>query len=228
MSVPIAVTGWIPKIRISSGRHQRGAAHAGHADQQADAKSECDDRGIHDAEQWKVCDQGRLPGVPADRGSACRPSRPNQSGIGRAMVAGSGCSAHDVVACRSHASPRPRGRRAAPRPPAAARRAASSARVTFSSTARRFWRTATQTSRRRSAGADVVRLLGRQVLDVRQRPLDGADHVGDRDLRRILGEPVAAARAALRPGSGRRASARGGCARGTAAGSPAPRPASSP
>ena len=76
--------------------------------------------------------------------------------------------------------------------------AATSARVTFSSTERSAARTATQTSRRRSAGPRVVKLLGRVLVDVRERALDRADHVGDRDLGRVAGEPVAAAGAAPR------------------------------
>jgi hypothetical protein len=37
-----------PEDQDQKRRHQRRTAHAGHPDQQADAKSECDDRGIHD------------------------------------------------------------------------------------------------------------------------------------------------------------------------------------
>src|SRR5918994_609071 len=44
--------------------------------------------------------------------------------------------------------------------------------------------------------AGVIRGLGRKVLDVRQRPLDGGDHVGQPDLLGRLREPVAASCAA--------------------------------
>ena len=44
----------------------------------------------------------------------------------------------------------------------------------------------------------VVELLGRVLVDVGERPLDRADHVGDRDLGGVAGEPVAALGAAPR------------------------------
>ena len=68
--------------------------------------------------------------------------------------------------------------------------------MTFSSTERSAARTATQTSRSFSAAPLVVEVLGSVLVDVRERSLDGANHVGDRDLRRLAGEPVPAARAA--------------------------------
>ena len=77
--------------------------------------------------------------------------------------------------------------------------ATTSASVTFSSTCRRLARTATQTSRMVLGGPRVVGRLRRRVLNVGERPLDRPDHIGDRDLLRLLGEPVATARPAPGP-----------------------------
>ena len=72
-----------------------------------------------------------------------------------------------------------------------------SSRVTCSSTLRRLALVAIQTRSSGLAGPLVVELLGRLAAHVGQRALDGTDHVGDRDLRRRAGEPVAAVGATL-------------------------------
>ena len=69
---------------------------------------------------------------------------------------------------------------------------ARSASVTCSSTDRRLARSATHTSGRCSAAPVVVQLTRDGSLHRGQRPLDRAQHVGDRDLGRGPGELVAA------------------------------------
>ena len=54
-----------------------------------------------------------------------------------------------------------------------------------------------KTSRSGVRGAFVFELLGAHAADVRERALDGSDHVRERDLARRAREPVAAFRAAL-------------------------------
>ena len=65
---------------------------------------------------------------------------------------------------------------------AAGRRAATSATVTFSSTMRRFARSATQTSRSAAAGPAYSTSSGRLAADADERALDGADDVREVDL----------------------------------------------
>ena len=100
--------------------------------------------------------------------------------------------------------------------------ATMSASVTVSRTSRMFARRPTQTSWSFCARAEVLEVLGPLAADGRQRAVDGADDLGDGDLRGA-GAP-ASSRPRRRAGSGRAPSggARRGCSRGTGAGSPAP------
>ena len=69
--------------------------------------------------------------------------------------------------------------------------------MTVSSTARRFAAHGDPDVAQRLGHARVLDLLGPLAAHVRDRALDGADHVGQRDLGRGLRQPVAAVGAPL-------------------------------
>ena len=77
MSVPIAVDRLDAEDEDQQRRHQRAAAHAGHADEQADAEPEGDQREIH-AESVEKTTGGHAPGPPlmAGRSRSTGGSRP--------------------------------------------------------------------------------------------------------------------------------------------------------
>ncbi len=170
-----------PEDEDQQRRHQRRAAHAGHADEQADAEAEDDDRWIHVQLRAGVGgrDALRPPGLRTFVDRLARSARKGSERPGH----GSQRSAFDpglrVVEDRVDA-------------PRQLARWRTSASVMLSSTTRRLARTATQTSRRRSAGPRVVEVLRRGLVDVGERALDRPDHVRDGDVLGRAGEPVAA------------------------------------
>ena len=123
----------------------------------------------------------QIDGEAAAPPSATALARPARPGPGRsASRAGrdaSGCSAS--VAIGSGSVP-----------------ATTSASVTDSSTWRMFARSASQTSRSGCDAAAVLDLVGGLAAHGRQRPLDRADHLGQRDVVGAAREPVAAVGAA--------------------------------
>ena len=100
------------------------------------------------------------------------------------------------TSCRSALDPGVRRRPRARSPAAGSSPAARSASVTPSSTMRRLARSATHIAAATSAAPVVGEALGPGPADRRERALDGAQDVGDRDLGGGPVEPVAALGAA--------------------------------
>ena len=185
-------------------RHQGRAAHAGHADEQADAEAEDDDRWIH-AVRSATGGQATVPAalVPTLLTVLGRASGPrDRSESASALEPGLGVVQHRVDLPGQVAAGElgerdalEHGAEVGPHRDPDVAQALGAARRSAGPRARISWMFASGPSTARITSATVIS-SGR-------------------------GEPVAAARAALRPGPAERASARAGCARGTAAGSPA-------